>query len=575
MNYSLKRQKQIGAFYSPESLAMILVRTMLSLCRTKKQDAPLTILDPATGDSILLRTFSHIANKKTEFKYIGVDIEKKAIRESIASIFPNEYFRFKRANALRPNDMLSPIEGWKSILQDEEYVDMVISNPPWGADLSDSIEPSKYYNLAKGQYDSYDLFVELSINLLKEGGIYGFILPDSIYENQHKGVRRLLLESTEVKYIYRLGEGFFENVNIGVSLIIGCKTTCVDNVVKCIHLSSAERKTAISSLDIDLIVKQNCVEIKQDYMKKCGFAFITDIGVDDMPIINKLEKCAVIGNVVEGTRGVELSKKGLIYQCSVCSYWHPYPSSFRRTTICSKCGNPINVGNITPLTIVHDKETYASVPFIRGEDISRFKTKAVVYIEKGFDGINYKTENVYVGSKILIRKTGVGITAGIDYTGSYTNQVVYIYRKKSSVMSPISNEVILGILCSRVMMYFIIKRYGTNGWRTHPYLTQKMIESLPFPNIKPNSDCSAILDNLTWLVKEIIKKNDSESLIDIDVKIEILVGKLFGLNKEDYIQIFSTIRSVQQMIPFKVLLNFNELDLFKQWDTDILAQKTN
>ncbi len=46
------------------------------------------------------------------------------------------------------------------------------------------------------------------------------------------------------------------------------------------------------------------------------------------------------------------------------------------------------------------------------------------------DGINYKDPAIFFEDKLLIRKTGIGITASIDSSKSYTNQVVYHYVTK-------------------------------------------------------------------------------------------------------------------------------------------------
>ena len=49
--------------------------------------------------------------------------------------------------------------------------DVCIGNPPWGADLSKNADYlERVYDLAEGQYDSYELFVELSKKILKKGG---------------------------------------------------------------------------------------------------------------------------------------------------------------------------------------------------------------------------------------------------------------------------------------------------------------------------------------------------------------------------------------------------------------------
>lgn len=56
------------------------------------------------------------------------------------------------------------------------------------------------------------------------------------------------------------------------------------------------------------------------------------------------------------------------------------------------------------------------------------------YIEKAVQGINYKADSLYSSPKLLVRKTGLGIYAAIDYSHEKTIQTVYIlkYKKDNS-----------------------------------------------------------------------------------------------------------------------------------------------
>lgn len=80
---------------------------------------------------------------------------------------------------------------------------------------------------------------------------------------------------------------------------------------------------------------------------------------------------------------------------------------------------------------------------IVGEDIFRYRTRCKSYIQLGLNGINYKDNKLYEGNKILIRKTGVGITAGIDYNNCMTNQVVYILHRKRMLILSLQTKLFL------------------------------------------------------------------------------------------------------------------------------------
>ena len=159
----------------------------------------------------------------------------------------------------------------------------------------------------------------------------------------------------------------------------------------------------------------------------------------------------------------------------------------------------------------------------------------------------------------MIRKTGVGITAALDYTDSYTNQVVYIFKPKPLVN--IKLEFFIALINSRVYYFYLTKSFGELEWRSHPYLTQSQILSLPVPDIYSEENQYRIRE-LTNLVKLYLKNNRITP--EIDVKIESLIGKMFGLSVEDYKIIFELITSSEELIPIKELKNISLETLSRQ-----------
>jgi hypothetical protein len=91
---------------------------------------------------------------------------------------------------------------------------------------------------------------------------------------------------------------------------------------------------------------------------------------------------------------------------------------------------------------------------------------------------------VYARPKLLVRKTGLGLNASVDTSGSVTNQVVFHY-----LLKPDAPDFFLhyleGVLCSSVMLALHVARSGETEWRSHPYVTPKVLGSLPIPS--PNT----------------------------------------------------------------------------------------
>ena len=113
-----------------------------------------------------------------------------------------------------------------------------------------------------------------------------------------------------------------------------------------------------------------------------------------------------------------------------------------------------------------------------------------------------------------MRKTGLGIYASIDYTGSMTSQTVYILKfKNSQHKAPL--EYYLALLNSRVVYYFYLKVYGENEWKSHPYFTKQIIYSLP------------IREQIIKVASELAHKYEYVK----DVQLEKLVMKKYGLSE--------------------------------------------
>jgi len=90
--------------------------------------------------------------------------------------------------------------------------DAVVGNPPWGATFSQ--EELEYfrnsYKAAQGStVDSYAIFIERALNLLRPGGLLGYITPDTfLRKDDHLSTRKLLLQNTIVKELVETGPVF-------------------------------------------------------------------------------------------------------------------------------------------------------------------------------------------------------------------------------------------------------------------------------------------------------------------------------------------------------------------------------
>ncbi|MEO8960767.1 MAG: N-6 DNA methylase [Ginsengibacter sp.] len=95
--------------------------------------------------------------------------------------------------------------------------DKIIANPPYGAwqDLEKRAVLKKMYSELYAK-ESYALFLFRCIELLKEGGILSFIIPDTFLNlHMHKAIRKHLLTTTKIIELALFPSSFFPGVNFG------------------------------------------------------------------------------------------------------------------------------------------------------------------------------------------------------------------------------------------------------------------------------------------------------------------------------------------------------------------------
>jgi type I restriction-modification system DNA methylase subunit len=523
----------------------------------------MSIIDPACGDGeLLIALKNELTTYDIEKNFYGIDKLQNAINKTLVRLdeagVSAANCTIKKFDSLL---MLDPIGGDKQPEFQENMFDVVIANPPWGANLAKikSKLSCNRYELAIGQYDSADLFVELSLKLAAPNGIIAFILPDSLFSQERQKLREMLIKQTTIHFIGRMGEKFFPNVNRACVILIAQKTPPSEKCkVEILRLTpSLRQKIICGNVDFLEIDKKYCHKINQSrFASDANYKFDIELQKNEEGTVDKIRSSTLtVGDFCESTRGIEISKLGKVIRCNKCSMCYPLPKN--ESIICKKCSSEISKRSANIISIVSKGKITGYAKLLTGENISRYNINNTLWIQKNVCGINYKNISSYMGKKIVIRKTGVGISAAIDYSEALTTQVVYILKEKLG--SKIELEAILGLLNSRAIYYYLAKIYGETEWRSHPYLTQTQILNLPVPHL--NERNIAFLKEIAQIVKATSKTISGITTAD-DAALERLVANVFCLTKQDYISIYKTIETVQDLLPVRALKQISIKNIF-------------
>ena len=200
-----------GVVYTPEALAKFTAKLLLSETESDVYDSNSVakVLDPACGEGILLKEFSHEFNLQygTSVLGVGIDVENTVV-DNNKKRFQEKIYKFVCKNTIIPSEKLTALNYWRHQIKDLPFV---IANPPWSSEkvFTKSELSQAGYEFFTGQYDSYVLFIELCLKLTKKGGMLAFIIPDSLFSGENRKLREHLVKNTQIRVIARLGEKLF------------------------------------------------------------------------------------------------------------------------------------------------------------------------------------------------------------------------------------------------------------------------------------------------------------------------------------------------------------------------------
>jgi hypothetical protein len=166
----------------------------------------------------------------------------------------------------------------------------------------------------------------------------------------------------------------------------------------------------------------------------------------------------------------------------------------------------------------------------------------------GLDGVQYKSDAIYAAPKLLVRKTGLGLNAAHDTTGSFTTQVVYHFLARSTAPAFFLSY-LEGLLCSRVLLALHLVRTGETEWRSHPYVTPKMLAMLPIPTPAPanaNWRQAKAIAEAVERVHSVSDKNRPQA----EATVDRLVAGLFGLDVDGCAWVQSVLAQTQALRAF-------------------------
>ncbi|NMB99715.1 MAG: N-6 DNA methylase [Thermoanaerobaculaceae bacterium] len=388
--------------------------------------------------------------------------------------------------------------------------DVVIGNPPYvtySLGKQQSKRPTEeleylikhYHNSSEYKINSFAIFYELGLNLLKQEGLTAFIVPGTILINKALSkIRNFLLTFGKIELVASLRYKVFEGAEMGDCAIIFVRKKQSEKYTIPFHLfnqSNIKQNQIVSHINVEH-VKESLD--KRIYLSNNSYHLFN---------IKQKKLFTTIGTLVKFYNGI-------------------------------KTGNNKKFLSSSPLN-----EKY--VPVIRGRDFVRYGFPATkIFVEFDPEKLWSNTDRTKLGlsPKIIIRQTGDKLIATLETKGVYCMDTVHmIYESKYEM------KFLLGLINSKFLNYYhscLVPEFG----KAFAEVKISNLKELPVPlvNFFENNQKSlhdkivSLVDQMLSLHKDLHKaKTDYEKKVierqiaATDKEIDRLVYELYGLTEEE------------------------------------------
>lgn len=550
-------RKAHGIYYTPTYIVDYIVRNTLGeLLKDKKIDPEkIRILDPACGSgSFLIKAFDVLnehhrkktlvdsfmrSSKILTENIFGVDLDPKAVEITQLNLLLKTAEKRHRLPMLQKNIKCGnsliddpAVAGDKAFRWEDEFkeimkdggFDVVIGNPPY-VDIK-QLNPKivKYffedYCTVENRMNIYSVFVEKALNLLKEGGYFGFIIPNSIlYNESYQKIRKLLLDNVTLKKIVRLPDNVFQDVKVETIILIYQKKKEMTKKLNC-EILIYPRESTINSIN-----KENNVQVLNFNQK----IWETKNNVINITTNTKLIKLL---------KKIEDESNNLQNLCDFSLGLTPYDKY--------KGHSKEQIEERVFHSKIKKNSTYK--PLLLGENISRYNIfwDGKEYISYGKWLGAPREQRFFMKPRIIVRQIISGrpprIYAGYTEEEFYNTQIAFnIIVKDESKISP---KYLLSILNSKLMSFCHKEKYLDPSKNLFQKILIANAKHFPIKvlSLEKQQPLIILADKMLSLNKRLNefgeKRTDAKAKLEeeinrIDAEIDKHVFKIYELSEEE------------------------------------------
>ncbi len=604
-------RKEQGIYYTPTYVVDYIVKnTVGELAKDKKFDLKnIKILDPACGSgSFLMKAFDYLVTldkkkngeisqtkldltgasasygRKVEIlkeNIFGVDLDSKAVEIAQLNLLLKTAEKKHRLPTLQENIKVGnslidnpSVAGDKAFKWEEEFkdvmknggFDVVIGNPPYiRVQTSNPAEKdylSEKYLVAKGKYDIYVLFIEKALSLLRDGGLFSFIVPNKF---------------TQAKYGESLKEHILTNYTIEQFIDFGDLKVFEDaTTYPCIIVIKKEKPSKKSgnyvkikklTLDIPQIISKKigskyyngdyftCFNFKQKNLTKDNWSFMPET---QQNIYDKMANSSEI-KLKDVT---EKNVQGFITGDNKSFMFRPNNLPDIESTLLKKVPKGKNVQKYAilddgykvlytnnrdkkPLTLADLEKYPKTLKYLKERTVQlkkrKFFGKQMSDFSEWWQIVHPLEFKYFEKPKIITPNLSSGNKFVLDEEGYFVEHDCYIITLKNSDL--IEHKYILALLNSKAVEFFFKQKSPMFSGGYYKYHTQ-YLNTIPIPeaNNSLKNKIAGLVDSIVKQKKRLLsldnKLTDEKARLEkeiqkIDDEIDQEVYKIYGITKEE------------------------------------------
>ncbi|GHS87086.1 hypothetical protein FACS1894201_08270 [Bacteroidia bacterium] len=326
--------------------------------------------------------------------------------------------------------------------------DVVIGNPPYvQGQINDSDKKyyTKYYKTVEGKPDLYRIFIEKSIDLIKDNGIMSFITPNTFLTiPSSKKLRDFIKENCSICKVFNFKGSVFEEANVNTAIFVIEKGGAIDKtqfifdnavIPNAVTLLKAINES--NWVDYDNLKKSDKIECLQNEQYNT--------------IINKINEVKkTLSELADYTIGLQV--------------YH--------NTIHSKD----DITNRIYHSETKKDETY--IPEIGGKNIARYNLLLPIkeYVSYGEWCYNKPDIKYLTGKRILVREipSKENLICSLYEGNGVPNKAVIIIKSVDSILYEL-----LAILNSKLMGFYINNTTEKGTQQLFPRISLTSIKNIP------------------------------------------------------------------------------------------------